>query len=118
MGDNRLLSTPTTWWRTLSLSNAKLPVDLSQLFQETDMGVVVNGEFTVSVKYSTNDGSSYKHGDPVTVVLNLVKGDIATVTKRITPPTNIGALSVALSKPTRADVASDELIALLKSLGC
>lgn len=126
--ERRIRSTPQYWWvtvnnldktvGTLDASTEFDPKVLRTIFNNTEGGVVVNGEFSVHLKASTHDGSGFTDATPVTIAVDIVRAYINKVRADVELPERESTIqNLVATRPVKAEVTPDDVMSALRDLG-
>lgn len=126
--ERRIHSTHQYWWvtmnnldKTIGTLDANTQFDpkvLRTIFNNTEGGVVVNGEFSVHLKASTHDGSGFSDATPVTIAVDIVRVYINKVRADVEMPERDSTIqNLVATRPVKAEVTPDDVMSALSNLG-
>lgn len=126
--EDRVKSTTDIWWKTMNnldgtvgkLDNSTnfVPVNIREVMKATSGGIVVHGEFMVHLKAHTDDGSDIERGSVRKVSIDILRVYIRDIGVQVpTPPRESTTSSLLATRPIKAEVTPDDVMAKLAALG-
>lgn len=125
MDDEKTVSNENQWWKTINKAENRIgalekdgtfvPRNIHDIMLKTEAGIKASLDVIVKLKFNTKDGSNIKPNSQYRINFDLSRGFIRGLRNDVAPP-SIEA-SVETAPVSKTDIATDELLDELESLG-